>query len=160
MKAIPGEFQHALVIADMDKSKIRKVVRKTCVERRKITLLKVVKIRKRFEEKVTKLVDVGAPNLWGHFKDGVLKACDEVGGKKRGRRSKGDTWWWKEEVKETVSTKKDAHKAMCQNSTEENKMRYKSVKNKANKAVSKAMREKLIRLLLNYNIVQIKRTEN
>ena len=32
-----------------------------------------------------KLVDVEVPNLWGHFKDGVLKACDEVCGKKRGR---------------------------------------------------------------------------
>ena len=32
--------------------------------------------------------------------------------------------------------------AMSQNSTEENKRRYKSMKNKANKAVSKAMREK------------------
>ena len=26
--------------------------------------------------------------MWGHFKDGVLKACDDVCGKKRGR-SKG-----------------------------------------------------------------------
>ena len=24
------------------------------------------------------LVDIGPPNLWGHFKDGVLKACDQV----------------------------------------------------------------------------------
>ena len=43
---------------------------------------------------------------------------------------------------ETVSRKKEAHKAMCQNSTEENKRRYKSMKNRANKAVSKAIREK------------------
>ena len=56
-------------------------------------MLKDVKIRKQYEEKVTKIVDVGAPNLRGHFKDGALKACDEVRGKKRGRRSKGDTWW-------------------------------------------------------------------
>ena len=44
--------------------------------------------------------------------DGVLKECDEVCGKKRGRRSKGDTWWWNEEVKEAVSRKKEAHKTM------------------------------------------------
>ena len=75
------------MIADRDKKKIRKVVRKTCVERRKITLLTDVKIRKRFEEKVIKLVDVGAPNLWGHFKDGSLMACVEVCGKKIRRRS-------------------------------------------------------------------------
>ena len=43
-----------------------------------------MKIRKRFEEKVTELVDVGAPNLLLHFKDGISKACDEVSGKKRG----------------------------------------------------------------------------
>ena len=77
--------------------------------------------------------------MWGQFKDGVLKACDEVCGKKRGR-SKGDTQWWNEEVKEAVSRKKDAHKSMCQNSIEENK-RYKNMTNKAKKAVSKAMRE-------------------
>ena len=46
-------------------------MRKTCAERRRISLLIDVKIRKQFEEKVIKLVDVGAPNLWGHFNDGV-----------------------------------------------------------------------------------------
>ena len=44
-----------------------------------------MKIRKRFEEKVAELVDVGAPNLWGHFKDGVLEACERcVGCRGRG----------------------------------------------------------------------------
>ena len=28
------------------------------------------------------------PNLWGLFKDGVLKTCDEVCGKKKGREIK------------------------------------------------------------------------
>ena len=78
-------------------------MRMICAERRKISLLNDVKTRKRFEEKVIKLVDVGASNLWGHFTDRVLRACDEVCGKKKGRRSKGDTWWWNEEVKEAVS---------------------------------------------------------
>ena len=49
-----------------------------------------------------------------------------------GRKSKGETWWWNEEVKEAVSRKKDVHRAMC---TEENKRRCKSMKNKAKKAV-------------------------
>ena len=44
--AIPGGFLHALVIADIDTKKIRKVVRKTRAERRKISFLKDVKIRK------------------------------------------------------------------------------------------------------------------
>ena len=40
-------------------------------------------------------------------------------GKKKGVRSKVDTWWWNEEVKEAVSRKKEAHMAICENSTEE-----------------------------------------
>ena len=48
MKAIPAEFQHALVVADIDKKKIRNAIRKTCAERRKINLPKDLKIRKRF----------------------------------------------------------------------------------------------------------------
>ena len=39
------------------------------------------------------------------------------------KRVGGDAWWWNEEVKEAVSRKREAHKAMCQNSTVENKMR-------------------------------------
>ena len=41
-----------------------------------------MKIRKRFEEIVLKLVEAGAPHLWGHFMDGILKICDELCGKK------------------------------------------------------------------------------
>ena len=44
--------------------------------------------------------------------------------------------------KEAISWKMDAYKAMCQNSTEENKRRHKSMQQKAKKAVSKAMRRK------------------
>ena len=40
VKPIPGEFQHALVIADIDTKKIRKVVKETCAERREISLLR------------------------------------------------------------------------------------------------------------------------
>ena len=84
MKAIHVEFQHSLLVANIDKKKIIKVVRKTCAERRNTTLLQDVKIRKRFKEKVINLVDVGAQNLLGHFKEGTLNTCDEVCGMKRG----------------------------------------------------------------------------
>ena len=53
--------------------------------------------------KVIELVDIGVSNLWGYFKDVVLMACDEVCGKKRSRRSKGDRWWLNEEVKKAMS---------------------------------------------------------
>ena len=87
----------------MNKKKMRNVVRNTCAGRRKISLLNDLKIRKRFEEKVIQLVDVAMPNLCGHYKDGILEACDEVCGKQRGMRCKGSAWWLNEEVKEAVS---------------------------------------------------------
>ena len=70
MKAIPGKYQHMSVMADIGKRKISKVVRKTCAERRKISLLKVVKIRKQSFFNVIELVDIGVPNLRGYFKNG------------------------------------------------------------------------------------------
>ena len=71
----------------------------------------------------------------GTLRGWVLETGYEVCGKKRVRRSKGDAWWWNEEVKEAVSRKKEEHKSMCQNSTEENNGRYESMKNKAMNAV-------------------------
>ena len=42
----PGELQQSLVVAEIDKKKIKNADRKTCAERRKTILLKDVKIRK------------------------------------------------------------------------------------------------------------------
>ena len=60
MKTIPAEFQPALVVADIN-TKIRKVVRKTYIDRR-ISLMKN-EIKTQFEEEVIELFDVGIPNL-------------------------------------------------------------------------------------------------
>ena len=54
--------------------------------------------------------------------------------RKKISRRKGDTQWWIK-VKEAIVRKKDTHKAMCGNSTEENK-------NKEKKAVLKAIKDK------------------
>ena len=56
-------------------------------------------------------------------------------------------------MKEAASRKKEAHRAMCQNSTEENKRRHNILKNKGNKAVSKNNERRLKTRLLNYKIV-------
>ena len=61
--------------------------------------------------------------------------------KSGGGRSKGDIWWWNEEVKEAVSRKKDAHKMTCLIRTEDYKRRYKGMKKKA---ASKARSEKAV----------------
>ena len=71
--AILVEFQHASVLADIDRKKIWNVVRMTCTQRRRMCLLKDLKVRMRFEEKAIKLNDFGVPNLWGHFKEWILR---------------------------------------------------------------------------------------
>ena len=45
-------------------------------------------------------------------------------------------------MKEAVSRKKDAHKAICQNSTGENKSKYKSMKNAKEKFQENAAESK------------------
>ena len=52
------------------------------------------------------------PNLWKTFKDGVLKACDEVCGTKKSRRDQGDMWWWNKEAKDIIA-KKRQHLKSC-----------------------------------------------
>ena len=74
------------MVADIDKKKIGNVVRKKCIRRTDISLLKDAKIKKNFF-KVIKM------NLFGHFKDGILRAWDEVCRKNRSMRRNRDMWW-------------------------------------------------------------------
>ena len=136
VKVIPWELQHRMVVVDLDK----KVVRKERIIRRKIWKLNENQARVRFEKTVKELVSTDAPDLWKTFKDGVLKACDELCGKKKSRRDQGDMWWWNEEVKDTITRKKAAFKEMCRLPSEQNKTQYKCIKNQTRKIVARAMR--------------------
>ena len=109
VKVIPEELQHRLVIADLDKKKLKKVVKVATTEKRRVWKLKGENVQARFEESVCDLVNTDRSDVWTCFKEGVLKACDEVCGKKKGRKDREDTWWWNEEVKEAIAKKKDAY---------------------------------------------------
>ena len=52
VKIIPGQLQHRLVVMDLVKKKVKKVVRKEAIERRKVWKLKEDDTRARFEERV------------------------------------------------------------------------------------------------------------
>ena len=71
--------------------------------------------------------------MWKIFKDGALKARDDVCGKKKSRRDRGDMWWWNEEVKDAIATKKAAFKELCRFPLEENKTKYKRIEIKREK---------------------------
>ena len=91
-------------------------------------------------KKVKGLVSTDAPDMWKTFKDGVLKACDEVCRMKKFRRDRGDMWWWNEEVKDTIARKKAAFKELCRFPSEENKTQYKRLRNQTRKIVERAMK--------------------
>ena len=93
VKVIPWELQHSLVIVDPDKRVLKKVVKKQRIIRKKIWKLNENQTRVSFENRVKELVSTDAPDLWKTFKDGVLKACDELCGKKKSRRDRGDMWY-------------------------------------------------------------------
>ena len=92
VKVIPWELHHRLVVVDLDKKVLKKVVRKERIIR-KIGKLNENRTRVRFEKRVKELVSTEAPDLWKTFEDSVLKACDEVCGKKKSKRDRGDMWW-------------------------------------------------------------------
>jgi len=67
--------------------------------------------------------------LWESFRDGVLEACDEICGKKKVRKNRGDKWWWNEEVVNVIARKKEAFKKLCNTGLEEYKVAYKRIRN-------------------------------
>ena len=50
--------------------------------------LKQREMQEKFERKVEELVDVETTNLWESFRDGVLKAYDELCGKSNVKKNK------------------------------------------------------------------------
>ena len=72
VKVIPWKLQHRLVVVDLDKKVLKKVLRKERIIRRKIWKLNENQTRVRFEKRVKELVSLDAPDLWKIFRDGVL----------------------------------------------------------------------------------------
>ena len=90
VKVIPRELQHRLVVVDLDKMVLKKIMGKQRIIRGKIWKLNENRTRVRFEKRVKELVSTDAPDFWKTLKDGVLKACDEVYGKKKSSKDRGD----------------------------------------------------------------------
>ena len=113
--------------------------------------------RVRFQKRVTELISTDVPDLWENFKNGVLKACDEVCGKRKFRRDRGDMWWKNEEVKDTITTKKVALQELCRFPSQENKTKYKRIRNQTKKIVARAMKmeanQKLNNLYQKFNSI-------
>ena len=81
----------------------------------------------------------GLPDEWDKIPGMLRKAAKTVVGVTFGKR-KGDreTWWWNEEVQESIKEKKEAKKAWDKIRDENSKKIYKEKKSKAKKAVAMA----------------------
>ena len=89
VKTISWELQHRLVVTDIDKRKLNKVVKNKQTIRRRVWRLKENNIKTKFQERFEVYVDADAPNLWNTFKNSMLQACDKVLGKKKGKKIMG-----------------------------------------------------------------------
>ena len=81
-------------------------------------------------------------DLWGSFKVGVLKACNDVCGYKKNRKCNVNRWWRNSGVEDEIQKKKEAYKEMKKNSSEETKNEYMRLKKAVKKAVARVMKKK------------------
>ena len=94
-------------------------------------------VKKRQE--VTKILGGkdGLPDEWDKTAKMLRKTAETVLGVKFGKRKGNrETWWWNEEVQESIKEKKEAKKAWDKIRDENTKMIYKEKKSKAKKAVA------------------------
>ena len=132
--------QHRVVVCKMvlmvKKKKAVKVKRK--IQRRK---LKETSYQEAFRQEVTRILGGKdrLPNEWDKTAEMLRKTTETVLGVTLWKR-KGDreTWWWNEEVQESIKEKKEAKKAWDKIRNENTKKIYKEKKSKAKKAVAMA----------------------
>ena len=72
----------------------------------------------------------------------VLKACDELCGKTKGKGDQGNAWWWNKQVKDAIDRKKKVFRLWCTNRSAENKNKYRKARNETKKVIAIAMRQK------------------
>ena len=109
VKVIQGVLQQSVVVADIDRMPTNKVIVRRRVVKRRVWKLKNETVQERFEKRVSELMDESTTReVWTKFRDGLLKASDEICGKTKGRRKEGNTWWWNGEVKQAIRDKKTA----------------------------------------------------
>ena len=110
-KVIPGEARAAMCSPEDKNAKHR---RRTREKRIKIWTMKGEKLteyRHKVEEEYQLEADTNAEQNWKLFKKVAMKVAEEIYGvTKGGNHLERETWWWNEEVQESLRRKKDAFK--------------------------------------------------
>lgn len=142
VKVIPQQTQHGLVILDMEKPGLVKRRKMKYQPRVKIWKLREKGVCDKFKQEVVdQWNELEKEGTWEQYKDCVLKNAEKVCGWTKGKCRHGETWWWKEEVREAIDKKREAFKQMRANKNDGTMQVYKESKKEAKKAVAKAMAE-------------------
>ena len=145
---ITGELQHNLMIVDIDKKQEKKADWKPGSQKRNVAKLRDEPYRQLIECSIKEIMSDNHSDLWGSFRESVLKACDEVCGYKKNRKCNVNMyWWWNSGAKDEIQKKKEAYIEMTNNPTEETKNEYRRLKNAAKKAVARATLEEVARMI-------------
>ena len=132
--------QHRMVVC-----KLAFMVKKKKAEKVKLKIrwskLKETSYQEAFKQEVTRILGAkdGLPDEGDKTAEMLRKTAETVLGVTFGKQ-KGDreTWWWNEEVQESIKEKKEAKKAWNKIRNENIKKIYKKKKSKAKKAVAMA----------------------
>ena len=88
---ILGEFQHNIVVVDVDMKQKKRTEWKPEGNKRTVAKLRHESCRQLFECRIKEFMFGNNDDLWGCFKEDVLKACDEVCGYKKNRNCNVNT---------------------------------------------------------------------
>ncbi|KAK3530280.1 hypothetical protein QTP86_022437 [Hemibagrus guttatus] len=142
-KVVVGESvarQHRMVVCRMTlmvcKTKRSKIEKKT-----KWWKLKKEECCEEFREKLRQALggQVVLPDDWETTAEVIRETGRKVLGVSSGRRKEDkETWWWNEEVQDSIQRKRLAKKKWDMDRTEENRQEYKELQRRVKREVSKA----------------------
>lgn len=141
-KVIPGEevvAQHRLLCATI-KCEERKQMKKKL--KPKIKLWKLAEEAPRYKQEVMENYQGGKENVeetWNKIKTTVLTAAEKVCGKTKGGKAiEKETWWWEEEVQDSIKNKKEAFRSWQKEKSNSKREEYREANKRTKIAVAKA----------------------
>ncbi|KAK3515924.1 hypothetical protein QTP86_021051, partial [Hemibagrus guttatus] len=144
-KVVVGESvarQHRMVVCRMTLMVYKKKRSEIEIEKKtKWWKLKKEECCEEFRQKLRQALggQVVLPDDWETTAEVIRETGRKVLGVSSGRRKEDkETWWWNEEVQDSIQRKRLAKKKWDMNRTEENRQEYKELQRRVKKEVSKA----------------------
>ncbi|KAK3542081.1 hypothetical protein QTP86_012133 [Hemibagrus guttatus] len=144
-KVVMGESvarQHSMVVCRMTLMVCKKKKSKIEIEKKiKCWKLKKEECCEEFRQKLRQALvgQVVLPDDWETTAEMIRETGRKVLGVSSGRRKEDkETWWWNEEVQDSIQRKRLAKKKWDMDRTEENRQEYKELQRRVKREVSKA----------------------